>query len=100
MKALRLLTLALLLPAGCVVHDSGNFSWVTHTWTTPYGEFALDHISKRKVDIENAVQRRYLGETYYFENEYNASVFDDNPWAYLYVDNVHLSTRPDRVDQN
>jgi|SRR6516164_7107192 YHS domain-containing protein len=100
MKMLRLLAAALLLPAGCVVHDSGNFSWITHTWTTPYGVFALDHVSREKVDIENAVQRHYLGETYYFENEYNASVFDGNPWAYLYNDNVHLSARPDRVDQN
>ena len=98
MKTLRLLALVLLLPAGCA--DSGNFSWITHTWTTPYGVFALDHVSKQKVDIDSAVTRRYLGETYYFENDYNASVFDDNPWAYLYNDNVHLSARPDRQDQN
>ncbi len=100
MKVLRLLAAALLLPAGCVMRDSGNFSWITHTWTTPYGVFALDHVSKQKVNIEDAVTRRYLGETYYFENDYNASVFDDNPYAYLYADNVHLSARPDRTDQN
>ena len=55
---------------------------------------------RQLLSIETAVQRRYLGETYYFENEYNASVFDDNPYAYLYNDNVHLSARPDRTDQN
>jgi len=92
------LALALLLGAGCA--DSGEFSWVTHTWTTDHGVFALDHISRNKVDISTAVQRRYLGETYYFESEDNACVFDSNPWAYLYTDNVHLQGRPDRSDQN
>jgi YHS domain-containing protein len=99
-KVLRLLALALLAPAGCTIHDPGTFSWITHTWTTPYGIFALDHVSKNKVNIEHAVQRHYLGETYYFENEYNASVFDDNPYAYLYNDNVPATSRPDRTDQN
>jgi YHS domain-containing protein len=97
MKAL-LLGAILVMAAGCA--DSGDFSWITHTWTTDHGEFALDHVSRNKVDITTAVRRPYLGETYYFENEANAGVFDRNPWAYLYNDNVPNSTRPDRVDQN
>jgi YHS domain-containing protein len=98
MIRISVLALALLLGVGCA--DSGEFSWVTHTWTTEHGVFALDHVSRKKVDVTTAVQRRYLGETYYFESEDNARVFDSNPWAYLYTDNVHLQGRPDRVDQN
>jgi YHS domain-containing protein len=60
----------------------------------------LDHVSRRKVDVTTAVSRQYYGETYYFESEENAHVFDAKPWAYLYVDNVHLQGRPDRIDQN
>lgn len=89
---------AILIEAGCA--DSGDFSWITHTWTTDHGIFAMDHISRRKVDITTAVSRRYLGETYYFESEANAREFEANPWAYLYTDNVHLQGRPDRTDQN
>ena len=90
--------LLVLAAGGCV--DSGNFSWITHTWTTDHGVYALDHVSRNKVEVTEAVRRNYLGETYYFESEENARVFDRNPWAYLYNDNVHLSARPDRVDQN
>jgi YHS domain-containing protein len=89
---------ALLLGTSCV--DSGEYSWVTHTWTTPYGVYAMDHISRRKVDVTTAVQRNYYGETYYFECEEHARIFDANPWAFLYTDNVHLQGRPDRTDQN
>lgn len=80
--------------------NSESFSWVTHRWTTDHGVFALDHVSRKRVDVTTGVQRRYLGETYYFENEENARVFDSNPWAYLYTDNVHLLGRPDRSDEN
>jgi YHS domain-containing protein len=98
MKNLTALFLGVLLCSGC--SSSGDFSWITHTWTTDHGVFALDHISRNKVDISQAVQRRYLGETYYFESEADASVFDAHPWSYLYNDNVPSSARPDRVDQN
>lgn len=97
---IRSMSLAGLLLLGACCADSDEFSWVTHTWTTDQGVFALDHISRRRVDITTAVRRRYLGETYYFESEGNARVFDSNPWAYLYTDNVHLQGRPDRQDQN
>jgi YHS domain-containing protein len=93
-----LLAAAILSGIGCA--DSGDFSWVTHTWSTDHGVFALDHVSRRKVDVTKAVRRTYLGETYYFENEENARVFDSNPWAYLYNDNVPNQGRPDRTDQN
>jgi YHS domain-containing protein len=94
----RSLTLgAILLLGAC---NTESFSWVTHTWTTDYGVFALDHVSRRRVEITTPFQRGYLGETYYFESEQNARVFDSNPWAYLYTDNVHLQSRPDRMDQN
>lgn len=94
----RMIALALLCGAGC--GSAGEFSWVTHTWTTEDGVFAMDHISRRLVDVTTAVRRPYLGETYYFESEEHARIFDGNPWAYLYNDNVHASTRPDRTDQN
>jgi len=98
MKRMIALALLPLVLSGCA--SSGDFSWVTHTWTTDHGVFAMDHISRNKVDITEAVQRRYLGETYYFETEDHARIFDANPWAYLYNDNVPNSSRPDRVDQN
>lgn len=84
---------------GCASQE-GEYSWVTHTWTTERGVLALDHVSRRKVDVGTAVRRSYLGETYYFECDANARVFDSNPWAYLYCDNVHLQGRPDRTDEN
>jgi YHS domain-containing protein len=90
--------LLLLFVAGCA--GSEEFSWITHTWTTDHGVLAMDHVSKKRVDVTRAVRRPYLGETYYFENETNARVFDANPYAYLYTDNVAASARPDRVDQN
>ena len=89
---------AILMAAGC--SSSGDYSWVTHTWTTDHGVFALDHVSRNKVDVTQAVRRTYLGEIYYFENDTNARIFDRRPAAYAYVDNVHLMGRPDRTDQN
>jgi YHS domain-containing protein len=87
-----------ILLAGCAT-DSGDFSWVTHTWKTNHGVYALDHVSKNKVDVTKAVRRPYLGEDYYFESEANAKIFDSNPWAYLYNDNTR-DARPDRSDFN
>jgi YHS domain-containing protein len=84
---------------GCATQE-GDFSWITHTWTTDHGVYALDHISKHKVDVTAAVRRPYLGETYYFENESHAKIFDAHPWSYLYCDNVSLEGHPDRTDQN
>ena len=82
---------------GCA--NTEHFSWITHTWTTDHGVFALDHVSKQRVDVTQAVRRPYLGETYYFESEANAKQFEANPWAYLYCDNTR-SPRPDRSDWN
>lgn len=98
MKSLRIVAIALLLPFGCA--GSEEYSWITHTWTTDHGVLAMDHVSRKRVDVMRAVRRAYLGETYYFENDADARVFDANPWAYLYTDNVSESARPDRVDQN
>jgi YHS domain-containing protein len=89
---------AIVLAIGC--SSSGDYSWVTHIWTTDHGVFAMDHVSRNKVDVTQAVRRTYLGETYYFENEENARVFDRRPAACTYTDNVQLMGRPDRIDQN
>jgi YHS domain-containing protein len=89
----------LALLGGCATKQ-GDFSWITHTWTTEEGAYALDHVSWKRVDITSAVKRPYLGETYYFENEEHARTFDSNPYAYLYNDNVWLQGRPGRTDQN
>ncbi|HXX94814.1 MAG TPA: hypothetical protein VEN81_14400 [Planctomycetota bacterium] len=89
--------LATLGIAGC---STEHFSWITHTWTTEHGVQALDHVSWKRVDVQSAVQRHYLGETYYFESEEHAKAFDANPYAYLYSDNIWLASRPDRVDWN
>lgn len=97
MKILAGLALVL-LSAGCAA-NSEDFNWVTHTWNTNHGVYAIDHISKNRVEVGKAVQRHCLGETYYFENEANAKAFDGNPWAYLYNDNTR-SPRPDRSDWN
>jgi len=85
--------------SGCASRE-GEYSWVTHTRTSERGVSALDHVGRRKVDLGTAVRRSYLGETCYFESDRNARVFDANPWAYLYCDNVHLQGRPDRTDEN
>ena len=98
MKGTLILATVVLLGTGCA--DSGDYSWVTHTWTTDHGVLAMDHVTRNKVDVTKAVRRNYLGETYYFENEADAQAFDANPWRYLYNDNVHLQGRPDRTDQN
>ncbi|MBV8881623.1 MAG: hypothetical protein JO332_16825 [Planctomycetaceae bacterium] len=81
---------AALLAAGCQ-GGSGFTNRAAHTWTTNQGTYALDHVSRRTLEITNAVQRSYLGETYYFENEENARTFDASPSIYLYDDN-----NPDR----
>jgi YHS domain-containing protein len=98
MSRIGLPGLLLLFAAGCA--GSEDFSWISHTWTTDHGVLAMDHVSKKRVDVTQAVGRPYSGETYYFENEANARTFDANPYAYLYTDNVPPSTRPDRIDQN
>jgi YHS domain-containing protein len=98
MKYLLPLACMGILLSGCA-SSQGDFNWVTHTWTTDHGVYALDHISRNKVDVAKAVRRPYLGETYYFENETNAKVFGGNPWAYLYVDNTR-GAKPDRMDWN
>lgn|SRR6185295_7382252 len=95
-----LATVGLMAFLGGCVAEGDDFSWITHTWTTNHGIYALDHVSKHLVDVTSAVKRPYLGETYYFESESHARVFDGNPWAYLYCDNVHLAGHPDRTDQN
>ena len=87
-----------ILLAGCA-SPNGDFNWVTHTWTSNQGVYALDHVSRNRVEVGKAVRRNYLGETYYFESEANARTFDGNPWAYLYTDNTR-SPRPDRADWN
>ena len=98
MKSILTIAALGLLLAGCA-SPNGDFDWVTHTWKSNHGTFALDHVSKNRVDIAKAVKRNYLGETYYFESEANAKVFDQNPWAYLYTDNSS-APRPDRSDMN
>jgi YHS domain-containing protein len=98
MKSIIAATFLGLLLAGCA-STNGDFNWVTHTWTSNQGTYALDHVSRNRVDVSKAVRRQYLGETYYFETEANAKVFDGNPWAYLYSDNTR-SPRPDRSDWN
>lgn len=75
---IRTALFGIVILSGCV-SEQGDYSWVTHTWTTERGIFALDHVSRRMVDISTAVRRSYLGETYYFESETNARVFDVNP---------------------
>ena len=70
----------LALLGGCATKQ-GDFSWITHTWTTEGGVYALDHVSWTRVDTASAVRRPYLGETYYFENEEHARIFDSNPFA-------------------
>jgi len=97
MRFLRALPL-IVIAAGCASKE-GDFNWVTHTWITDHGIYAMDHVSKNKVNVTAAVQRQYLGETYYFESDSNATAFDRNPWAYLYCDNSR-SARPDRSDWN
>ena len=98
MKYALAIALAAISMEGCAT-DSGEFSWVTHTWSTNHGTYALDHVSRNKVEVSTAVRRRYLGEDYYFESNANARTFDSNPWAYLYCDNTR-SARPDRSDWN
>jgi YHS domain-containing protein len=86
MKTILILAAAGLIFSGCS-GPQGEFNENTHTWKTNQGSYALDHVSQKKVEISKAVQRNYLGETYYFENEENARKFDSNPWAYLYDHN-------------
>ncbi len=86
MKYVLILAAGGLILSGCA-SSQGEFNDVTHTWKTNQGSFALDHVSKKRVEISKAVKRNYLGEIYYFESEENARKFDSNPWAYLYDHN-------------
>jgi YHS domain-containing protein len=89
MKILMALTAAALALAGCQSGYEGytDANRATHTWKTNEGTFAMDHVSNHRVDASKAIQRSYLGEVYYFENEDNARKFDQNPDAYLYDHN-------------
>ncbi len=87
MKDALALGLAVLTLAGCAA-ESGDYNYVTHTWSSNRGIQVQDPVSHRSVEKKSAVTRQYAGETYYFENEQNAKVFDSNPWAYMYVDDM------------
>ena len=86
MKYVLILAAAGLVLAGCS-GQQGEFNEVTHTWKTNQGSYAMDPVSKNKVELSKSVKRDYLGESYYFENDENARKFDSNPWTYLYDHN-------------
>lgn len=91
--------LLLLLLVACSSPE-GEYSWETHTWTTPQGRYAMDHVSRKKVEISKAVQRQYLGETYYFEDESHASTFDLKPWEYPYNDDARAQAPQYSMNRN
>jgi len=71
--------------AGCSTQP-GDYHYATHTWSSNHGTMVEDPVNHHSVDMKSAVKREYAGETYYFENEDSAKVFDAKPWAYMYVD--------------
>ena len=85
MKYALALGLSALSLVGCST-QSGEYNYITHTWSANRGTYVQDRVTHHRVDMKAAVSREYAGATYYFENEQNARVFDSNPWAYMYID--------------
>ncbi len=86
MKTFLALSALGILVGGCQ-SSGGPVNQSSHTWQSNQGTYAMDHVSQGRVEVTKAVQRSYLGEPYYFQNEENARKFDSKPSAYLYDDN-------------
>lgn len=86
---------AALAIAGCR-KTGADFTRVTDTWLTDQGAYTLDHVSGNPIDITRSVRRKFLGETYYFEREANATIFDRHPWRFLFGNPTGLF-RPEEV---
>lgn len=62
----------------------GAYNWSEHTWTTPRGIMVEDRVSRKLINPKTAIQRVYLGEIYYFENAFDAEMFERDPGVYSY----------------
>ena len=60
------------------------YSPSTHMWKTEHGIKAEDRVSGRLIDPNTAIKLEYLGDIYYFENEFNAQMFARDPGVYDY----------------
>jgi hypothetical protein len=75
--------LALLL--GCASERRfGAYNERDHTWMTDQGIMVEDRVSGHLIPPEVAIQREYLGEIYYFENEFDVAMFERDPGVYNY----------------
>ena len=62
----------------------GAYNWHSHTWTTPDGIKVEDRVSGKLIDPTTALVRKWMGELYYFENAFDAEIFERDPGVYDY----------------
>lgn len=72
--------------AGCASGRTfGGYDATTHVWKTAQGDKVEDRVSGELIDPNSAIKREYLGQTYYFENEFTTAVFERDPGWYDYA---------------
>lgn len=85
MKLMAILFMAAAALAGCSSQRKfGAYDKSTHTWKTSEGIMVEDRVSRNLIDPDTAIKREYLGDTYYFENDFNVGVFEQDPQSYSY----------------
>jgi hypothetical protein len=62
----------------------GCYNEKDHTWATDRGIMVEDRVSGHLIPPELAIQREWLGEVYYFENEFDVAMFERDPGVYWY----------------
>jgi YHS domain-containing protein len=85
MKLATVVALVVLFLGGCGSERAfGAYNWSTHTWNTPHGLMVEDRVSRKLIDPKTALQMEYLGEIYYFENQFDLEMFYRDPGTYNY----------------
>lgn len=71
--------------AGCSSERAfGAYDASSHTWKTPSGPKVEDRVSGKLLFPKDALTAEYLGDLYYFENEFDRQVFLRDPGVYDY----------------
>lgn len=71
--------------AGCTSERAfGAYDSSTHTWNTASGTKVEDRVSGKLLFPKAALTVEYMGDVYYFENEFDREMFLRDPGVYDY----------------
>lgn len=74
-----------LLLTGCSSERAfGAYDRSTHTWKTSSGTKVEDRVSGKLLFPKDALTVDYMGDIYYFENEFDREMFLRDPGVYDY----------------